>query len=79
MNWLIRHRLRMRFDPKYPRRRQAISRRVAAIAEACDQLQVAYGEAIVRNQKKPVLRLVEPCGEDELLQDEAKSCAPGDE
>lgn len=59
-----RHLLRMRFDPEYRRKREGISRHVGDIAEACDQLQVAYRDAVVRNQKEPALRLVEPCVED---------------
>jgi len=59
-----RYLLRMRFDAEYGRKREAISRHVADIAEACDQLQAAYREAAARGQEEPALRLVEPCGED---------------
>lgn len=59
-----RYLLRMRFDPEYRRKREAISRHVADIAEACDQLQAAYREAAARDQEEPLLRFVEPCDED---------------
>lgn len=55
-----RHLLRMRFDPEYRRRREAITRHVADIAQACDELQAAYRKATVQKQRKPALRVHMP-------------------
>jgi len=55
-----RYHLMMR-NPEYRRKREAISRHVADIAEACDQLQAAYKAS---GQGKPALRLVESRGEE---------------
>ena len=58
------HLLKMRFDPEYRHKREAIGRHVDDIVEACDQIQAAYRDAAERNKEQPALRGVESCGEE---------------